>query len=334
MKATTSNPNETTMITIGIDISKDYFDACIQDSVKRFDNQLQGFKAFMSCLQKNLPEAEAHCVMESTGNYGARLALYLYEHDIRVSLINPLQTKRFGQSQLRRAKTDTADAELITQFASVATLTPYEPKRADMTELEQLQSLRDQLVKQHTALLNQLHALEQLPKSRQSQAVKRVLMKSLKQLEKTIAELDRELDGLAKTSLGESLEQLSSIPAIGKQTAIRLLLLTDKLNRFESAKQLVAFFGLCPRWTQSGSSVNASGSICKSGNSMMRSALYLCACSATRCNAACQELYVRLLAKGKPKKLALIAVANKLLRQAFAVVKKHMSYDDKFALNL
>jgi transposase len=297
------------MTAIGIDISKDYFDACIQDDVKRFDNKPTGFKAFVTRLP-----AQAHCVMEATGNYGACLALYLYEHGIRVSLINPLQTKRFGQSQLRRAKTDTADAELITQFASVADLTPYEPKSPDMSELEQLQSLRDQLVKQHTALLNQLHALEQLPKSRRSHVVKQALLKSLRQLEKTIAELDRELEALAKSSLGESLEQLSSIPAIGNQTAIRLLLLTDKLKRFDSAKQLVAFFGLCPRWTQSGSSVNASGSICKSGNSMMRSALYLCACSATRCNRVCQDLYARLLAKGKHKKMALIAVANKLLR--------------------
>jgi transposase len=316
------------MTTIGIDISKDYFDACLADGVKRFDNKPTGFKAFVTRLP-----AQAHCVMEATGNYGACLALYLYEHGIRVSLINPLQTKRFGQSRLRRAKTDTADAELITQFASVADLTPYEPKSPDMSQLEQLQGLRDQLVKQHTALLNQLHALEQLPKSRRSHVAKQALLKSLRQLEKTIAELDRELERLAKTSLGESFEQLCSIPAIGAQTAIRLLVQTRQLMRFETPKQLVAFFGLCPRWTQSGSSVNASGSICKSGNSMMRSALYLCACSATRCNKACRELYSRLLSKGKPKKLALIAVANKLLRQAFAVVKKHMLYDDKFALN-
>jgi transposase len=158
------------------------------------------------------------------------------------------------------------------------------------------------------------------------------LHKTLKQLAQAIAELDAELSRLAKSAFGQKLAQLVSIPGIGEQTAIRLLAHTRQMSRFATPKQLVAFFGLCPRWSQSGTSLLASGSICKTGNASVRTALYLCACSATRCNQACKDLYGRLLAKGKPKKAALIAIANKLLRQAFAVISKNMHFDQTLSL--
>ena len=92
----------------------------------------------------------------------------------------------------------------------------------------------------------------------------------------------------------------------------------------------VVIFGLSPRIVQSGSSVKGRGSICKMGMGHMRMLLYMCVRSAKKYNKSCRELYERLLAKGKAKKLALIAVANKLVKQVFAIVKNKSKYVENF----
>jgi transposase len=101
---------------------------------------------------------------------------------------------------------------------------------------------------------------------------------------------------------------------------------------FERGKQITSYLGICPSPYESGSSVKRRGRIMKKGNPYIRKILYLCALSASRYNKTCMLLFKRLVLKGKSKRLALIAVANKLIKQAFAVLKTRTLYNENFLL--
>ncbi|MGK0447925.1 MAG: transposase [Polaribacter sp.] len=130
------------------------------------------------------------------------------------------------------------------------------------------------------------------------------------------------------------LTRLKTIPDIGPKTAIMLLVLTDRFERFNSASELCSYVGLTPVIRQSGSSVKRRPRISKIGNQKLRNLLFMCSFNACKYNKACRYLYKRIVAKGKSKKLALIAVCNKLLKQAFAIAKSGLIYDGEYKSTL
>ncbi len=109
---------------------------------------------------------------------------------------------------------------------------------------------------------------------------------------------------------------LKTIPGLGQKTATILLVLTDGFNRFENAKELCSYVGLTPKIRGSGSSVKGRSKISKIGNSKLQNLLFMRSFNACKYSWACKALYDRIVAKVKSKKLALIAVCNKLLKQA------------------
>ena len=113
-----------------------------------------------------------------------------------------------------------------------------------------------------------------------------------------------------------------------------LLVLTNGFTNFENASQLCCYAGITPIIRESGSSVRGKSRISKMGNPKLRNLLFMCSFTACKHNKACREIYQRIIAKGKSKKLALIAVCNKLLKQAFAVVKSGLPYDENFVSKL
>jgi transposase len=304
------------MIFIGIDISQAHFDVAIPQAKgyrsDKFANQLSGFEAFLATLPP-----DAGCVMEATGPYYLRLATYLHQQGIPVCVVNPLVIKRFSQMKLSRAKTDKADARLIADYAGLHQPLLWQPPLAFISELQQESSLLEQLLKQRTALGNHQHALSQHPHI--SEQAHQTLQKLLDSLDEQIQALENSIARKSKTHYAPLLKVLLSIPGIGMKTATQLLIITNGFQRFDSSQQLSAYVGLAPRLYESGSRVRGKVHIAKLGMGQMRKLLYLCALSAKKYNLACQQLYQRLLAKGKAKKLALIAVANKLLKQALAM---------------
>ena len=162
---------------------------------------------------------------------------------------------------------------------------------------------------------------------------------ALKALKNLLRVVDNQIDRLEEAILSKvtsiyqrEYQLLTSIPGVGMKTAIALLVSTGAFSSFDSYKQVASYIGICPRIYQSGSSIKGKGHITKMGNPRVRSVLYMAACSAKRYNLACQQLYDRLVQKGKAKKLALIAVANKLIKQAFAVVKQNNMYNAEYYL--
>jgi len=301
------------MTFIGIDVSQKQFDTAFlagkgyQSS--KFINELAGFQAFHAQLP-----CDAHCVMEATGPYYLGLATYLHQAGISVSVVNPLIIKRFSQMKLSRAKTDKADARLIADYGRLHQPPLWHPPQAFISELQQESSLLEQLIKQRTALGNHLHALQQQP-----HLSEKALDQVLATLNEQIQDLENSIAAKSKQHCAPLLKVLLSIPGIGVKTATQLLIITQGFERFTSGKQLSAYIGLAPRLYESATSVRGKGHISKLGMAQMRKLLYLCAWSAARYNHACRQLYLRLLEKGKAKKLALVAVANKLLQQAFAI---------------
>ncbi|MBN4082973.1 IS110 family transposase [bacterium AH-315-A23] len=312
----------------GVDISKDVFDVMNTKSVhSQFSNDVKGFKKFAKKLTK-----ETLVVMEATGYYHYCLAQYLYGECYSVSVVNPLSVKRFIQMKLSKIKTDKSDAKAICEYAVVNEVPLYTAKDKNQAESHQLLSLIDVYLKQSTALKNKLHGEKTLEIP--SKAVYHSLNRSLKSIQREIKVLEERLTGLVKEHQQKQLTLLKSIPGMGSKTALLLIVLTDGFNRFENSKQLCSYAGITPTIRQSGSSVRGRSRISKIGNKKLRNLLFLCSFSACKYNKTCKELYDRIVAKGKSKKLALIAVCNKLLKQAFAIAKSGKPYDENFVSKL
>ena len=312
----------------GIDISKDVFDVTdSKGSHHQFKNTLKGFKEFLRLLDNR-----SHCVMEATGYYHYQLAYFLRDNDINVSVENPLSVKRFIQMKLSKIKTDKSDSKLICEYAQQVDLKLWEGHSRHQIECLQITRLLSVYTKQSTMLKNKVHGEEVL--GNPSLFVVRSLKRSLKSTQKEMAILEERLLRLVKQTHQDLLTRLETIPGIGRKTAIMLIVLTDGFKRFTSASELCSYSGLTPLIRQSGSSVNARARISKMGNKKLRNLLFMCSFNACKYNKACRELYERIVAKGKSKKLALIAVCNKLLKRAFAIAKSGLIYDETYRSTL
>jgi transposase len=312
----------------GVDISKDVFDVfSIESGHKQFKNDEKGFSAFQRTLSK-----QSLVVMEATGYYHYRLAQYLCKQGVLVSVVNPLSVKRFIQMKLAKVKTDKSDAKAICEYGQMNELPLYTALTDVQSECLQLFRLLDNYLKKRTATKNKLHGEEAL--GIPSKFVYRSLKRDLKHLSKEVLAIEERLLELVKQDQQHQLTLLKSIPGLGVKTALFLIVITDGFTKFESAKQLCSYVGITPTIRQSGSSVRGRSRISKVGNKKLRNLLFLCAFSACKHNKACRELYERIVVKGKSKKLALIAVANKLLKQAFAIAKSGLPYDENFVSKL
>ncbi len=312
----------------GLDISHLVFDVTDSDGdYHQFKNNGSGFKKFAKLLN-----FDSHCVMEATGYYHYQLAYYLLENGIKVSVENPLSVKRFIQMKLSKIKTDKSDSKLICEYAQQVELKLWKGNSKDEMECLQITRALSVYTKQSTMLKNKLHGEAVLGEP--SKAVVRSLNRSLKQLEKEMKNLEDKLLALVKQAHQDLLTRLKTIPGIGKKTAIMLVVLTGGFERFTSANELCSYAGLTPVIRQSGSSVKGRPRISKIGNQKLRNLLFMCSFTACQYNKACRDLYQRIVAKGKSKKLALIAVCNKLLKQAFAIAKSGLIFDKEYKSTL
>jgi len=125
---------------------------------------------------------------------------------------------------------------------------------------------------------------------------------------------------------------LQTIPGISKKSALELIIVSGAFKNFTSAKQFSAFIGLCPCLNESGTSIRGYRGISRIGDKNIRATLYMCSLAAKVYNKACQELYERMVAAGKAKKVALVAVMNKLLKQVFGIVNSGEVYTSSYLI--
>ena len=305
----------------GVDISKDFFDVVSSEGThNQFTNNTKGFGDFCEELPKR-----ALVVMESTGYYHHRLAQYLVSKKVKTSVVNPLAVKRFRQMKLSRIKTDKADAGMICEYARQNEVPRYKAKSKRQIEASQLLTLAGLYQKQQASLKTKLKG--EIAMGSPSLSVVRSIKRQLRTLLSEILSLEKELGGIVAKAHPNKHKLLTDIPGIGNKTATYLLVATDGFQKFDNARQLCCFSGITPSIRQSGSSIRGKSRISKVGDPKIRKLLFLCSFSASKYNAQCSALFDRIVAKGKSKKLALIAVANKLLRQAFTIGTSQVPYN-------
>lgn len=303
----------------GIDISKDTIDCSItladgKIATTKFSNNVQGFEK----LRKLLHE-ESHVVMEASGPYYTRLAYYLFAEKMPVSVVNPLVIKRFCQMRMVRTKTDRKDAGMIREYAQTEHPEQWVPDEINIVKLKQLNTVIELMEKSITATRNQLMALKEMPDS--DPGLIATLTDHLKQTEQTKKKLEKEMTTTAVEHYNATYKALQTIPGIGPKSAAMLIAITSNFKKFSHYRQLIAYVGLNPRIYESGTSVKGKGHICKMGTGRIRKLFYLCSWSAKKVNPQCAEMYQRLKARSKPERVIKVAIANKLLRQAFAIGK-------------
>lgn len=320
---------------IGIDISKQTFDVCFREKKKLlheiYDNNSKGFKKFFKSIES---KDRVIVVMEASGPYYVKLSSYMYEFDIKVSVVNPLIIRRFSQMKFYRAKTDKKDAGIIMEYgeAEIKSLRLWKPETAGVQSLKQMQTTLELLQKQIRQSKNQLSAFKS--SGVLNKEVEKGLKSVIQSTDKTIRKLEDQMLKVCNNHYKESLELITSIPCVGNKTAMMLIAITDDFSKFEHNKQLIAYVGLAPRVYQSGTSVRGKGHICKMGKSQIRKLLYMCSWTAKRYNKTCKQMYERLKEKGKPERVIKVAIANKLLKQIFAVAISKQKYNENYQLNI
>ena len=325
---------------LGLDLSKEDFTACIVQKgespqvvgkVRIFVNQKKGYRQLLQwTLSLGACSTNTSIVMESTSNYWKACAGYCSEHGWEVHVVNPFQIKHYGKTRLLRAKTDIVDAELIARFALVVQTPSWNLPDSTLEKVRELFSLRDHYMTMWIQENNyQQNGLS--PLCRSKEALKQI-RHHLRWLEKTLATLEEQL----KTCIeehprwAELYRLLQSIGGIGPLTAIRLLIETQGFTRFSDSKQLACFAGLVPVPFESGSSVQRKRKISPVCHRGLRRSLYLASLSAVRVNPLLKTFYQRLREKGKPVKVALIAVAYKLLRIIFAIASSKIPFNPDY----
>lgn len=239
--------------TYGVDISKDVFDVYGNNTGHhQYKNDESGFKLFLKALPKN-----ALVAMEATGYYHYRLAQFLYQNDVVVSVINPLSIKRFIQMKLAKVKTDKSDAKAISEYAQTNQVPIYNALTEVQSECLQLFRLLDTYLKQRTAVKNKIHG--ELALGTPSKFVYRSLKRQCKHLDKEVQAIEEKILSLVKQDQEQQLTLLTSVPGIGKKTALFLIVITDGFSKFENASQLCSYVGITPTTKESGTSVRGQG---------------------------------------------------------------------------
>lgn len=314
---------------IGIDISKEKFDVCFSFqpcgySSKTYTYDEQGIRAFLA----EVP-SDSICIMEATGVYHLRLAYCLNKHNIFVSVVNPLSVKNFSRAVMCRTKTDKADARQLVDYARKMDLVEWKPTSDNYIRIQQIYRTIELFITHITQMENQLEAIGNSPI--RDRMLCSMLKREIKLHRKRIERLEKQLEELIAKDDASVVDHIRTIPGVGKKTAIAMLTATKGLHDFTNYRQVSSYFGLCPRIYDSGKSVHGKAHICKMGMGWIRKLLYMCSISAAKYNEACRELYLRLMEKGKPIKVIFIAIANKLIKQIFAIVKNNSLYVKTFA---
>lgn len=316
----------TTLTPIGVDIAKAKFDVAAwidgKYKTKVFPNTPTGFEAFLTWLR---PFAPAHVCMEATGRYGEALATCLVEQGVTVSVVNPAQIHAFGKAELNRTKTDKSDAKLIARFCQLHQPPAWQPLPPAVRQLQAL-----------VRRLDDLMALRQMERNRQDGAdatvqasLARVLALLDAELKQTRAAIHDHVD--QHPDLRQQRDLLDTIPGLGEATIAVLLASLGDIHRFDNAKQVTAFAGLSPAQRQSGK-YQGQTRLSKTGDALLRKALYLPAVVAGQHNPVVRAFCERLKPKGKAGKVIVCAAMRKLLTLAYGVLKSGRPFDPKLAL--
>lgn len=301
---------------IGIDAAKSELEVAVgQTLVGRYANTAAG----MQHLQKSLPEpsAVALVVIESTGCYSQLAARMLSMAGYRVAVVQPGRIRHYARSQGQLAKTDRIDARIIAQFGEhTPGLRVYQEPSATRQRLRALVDRRDQVVEDRVREENRLEAC-------QDEVIRKSLHTSIARLRKQADALEADISSLITSDgdLAGLRTVLESLTGIGSITAATLLAHLPELGHV-NRQEIAALAGVAPYNNDSGSHRGMRSIY--GGRQRVRTAMHMAAVSAARWDAQLSIFYANLRKRGKPAKVAFVAVTRKMLIRLNSLVAEHL----------
>jgi len=314
--------NASEMIFVGIDVSKNTLELALDDKSKTrcFDNNEQGIKQVMACLKAAINGSASvsvgAIVLEATGGLERKAAIALCEAGWPVMVINPRQARDFAKSMGYLAKTDSIDARVLSHFARTLHQSDRRERLlmklpdAQQVALQALLTRRSQLIAMRVAEDNRLETSHKSQR-KSIEAVRKVINKQ-------IAVIDKDIDGLLQAHFAEKLSLLKDFKGIGIGTQASLMAALPELGSLTN-EQISKLVGVAPLNCDSGK--HKGKRFTWGGRADVRCMLYMAALSAVRYNPVIKPFYERLLSKGKVKKVALVACMHKLLIILNAIMK-------------
>ena len=312
-------------VVAGIDVAKDKVDACIRAlAVRPTFSSTAGRRRLVVWLRKH---KATKVVLEASGGYERDWAKALRQAGIEVRIVDPKRVRNFALSAGRLAKNDAIDAEMIAWFAETFSEGPSQVYDADRDELQAM-------VKARLGLLNLRIRLEAQGEHAAPELVRKARARILKGLNNEIAKLEASISAKVKSSpdLAERAEIIASVPGLGEISATNLVAGLPELGQV-SDKVAPALIGVAPYDDDSGK--RRGERHIKAGRRWVRNAIYMpCVGAATLNNPVLKAFYRRLVAKGKPAKVAIIACMRKLIVILNTMLARRQKWDPtRYVLN-
>lgn len=326
---------------VGIDVAQKKIDVClgVMDehteieicAYRTFNNNEKGHVAFVQWVRKHTQtDVSLKLVMEATGVYHERLAHFLVENSLSVSIVMPNKITNFFRTLEIKTVTDKSMSFAIAMFGLEKKTDVWQPPKKVFRQLRQLTREREQLVMERTVAKNQLHA-EQAEAFPYDKAIARVVDR-INLLNRQIDEVVSDIKKVSEKDIevSNSIKLLSTIPGIGMLTAATILAETDGFSLIRNKKQLTSYAGLDVKEKESGTSIKGKPRISKRGNRFLRKAMHLPALAAVKCNDRYKAIYARVVAKTGIKMKAAVAIQRKLLELTFTIYKNQLAFDPNY----
>lgn len=297
---------------VGIDVSKDRLDIHVRPAGEGFTVSRDG-PGLEELIVRLRALAPALVAVEATGGFETIVAAAVGGAGLPLAVVNPAQIRHFAQAIGQRAKTDPVDAAVIAHFAEAV-----KPQPRPLPD--EAQSLLGEFVARRRQIIEMLVAERQRERLASSRRVRKSLARHIAALERELREIDQDIDTLVRGSpvWREKEDLLASVPGIGKTIARTMLAELPELGTLDR-RRIASLAGLAPFTRQSGRWKGKS--MIAAGRAPVRAALFMAALVASRKNPVLKLHYQRLLRAGKPKMVALIALARKLLTILNAILR-------------
>lgn len=301
-----------------------------REEARDFANDATGHRELIKWLGK-----AARVCVEATGIYHLQLALALRAAGVELMVVNPRVARDFARALSNRSKTDEVDAWTLLEYVRRMEFTAWKAPSAAVLELRELARRVKELVRAAVDEKNRLHA-------KTVAAISATVVNDVKAHVAQIEKRTRQIEKAAvvvisnDSDLSEQFGILRAITGIGQRSAILLLSELAVLDPTMTVKQLVAYAGLDPRVYDSGTSVQKPARISKVGNARLRAILYMNALSAIRHDRGARLFFARLVARGKKRMQAIVAVMRKLLHGIWIVLQRRVAFNSSvlFAASL
>ena len=303
-------PSSDIVVHIGIDVAKASLQVDLQGKSTSFDNSPKGREALLSAL----PRA-AFVIMEATGSYHLRLLELLHSRGVPASVVNPLWIKKFAGAAGKLAKTDRSDAAVLSAYGRTFQPAPTSPREPERVEIKELLAIRDSLVAETVLWRN-------LMEHQQSDAARKIAAGRFKQATAALAKVEKRISVLLEgaAAIAPAARVIRACKGVGLVTTAVLIGEMPELGKV-GRREIAALAGLAPYSNDSGKSEGPRH--IRAGRSKVKRALYMASLTAVRHDPVLGPAYKQLRAKGKPSKVALVAIARRLLVTLNARLRDH-----------